>query len=75
MVVSILNLTSFIFENVQFSVFKCALFFQVQMKLFIIYRVYKVWCVHTYVPLYTHGVCVYIKYLLYGVDVPSASTR
>lgn len=50
MVISILHLTSFMFENMQFSIFKCALFFQAQMKLFIIYSVYMEYsvCIHIY---------------------------
>lgn len=63
MVISILHLTNFMFENGQFSVFKCALFFQAQMKLFIIYSVCIKYSVYIHIYLYTHGVCIYINYL------------
>lgn len=54
MVISILHLTSFMFENGQFSVFKCSLFFQAQMKIFIIYSVYVKYSVCVYIYLYIH---------------------
>lgn len=57
MVTSILHLTNFMFENGQFSVFKCALFFQAQMKLFIIYSVYIKYSVYIYI--HTWGMYLY----------------